>query len=72
MTMTSKRPNWSNIVTMVKSIQPILRALVVLDRHTTRPQTSRAMTGIRKNKVATKTGGGAGACNLFAKIRRTK
>jgi hypothetical protein len=30
------------------------------------------MIGIRKNRVTTKTGGGAGACNLFAKIRRTK
>ena len=72
MTMTSKTPSWSNIVTIVNSIHPILRALVVLDSHTTRPQTSRAMIGIRKNRVTTKTGGGAGACNLFAKIRRTK
>jgi hypothetical protein len=60
------------MVTIVKIIHPILRAVVLLDRHTTRPQTSRAMIGITKNKVTTKTGCGAGACNLFAKMRRTK
>ncbi|MGA2070512.1 MAG: hypothetical protein ABSG97_04120 [Sedimentisphaerales bacterium] len=65
--------NWIAIANNVKSIQPILRATVVLDHHTTDSQTSRASKGMRQNSEATTASGKLlGTLNLSASINNRK
>ena len=65
-------PNWSNIVSSVKTIQPILLPTVLLRDHTTDSQMNRATTGMRKNSDQTNVAGRFGIWNLLARSNRRK
>lgn len=65
--MTARIANWSNIAKNVKSIQPILRATVLLQDHTTDSQISRATAGMRISSDPTNFAGRLGIWNLLAR-----